>query len=69
MEYQCNKLTVVPYSDEVKSAHTEMKLSQKQMASSKILLPTEVQMSSVGDGEINTEQLTVCESIVAAMGA
>jgi hypothetical protein len=38
MEYQCKKLTLIPYSDEVKSAHTEMMLSQKQMASKQIPL-------------------------------
>ena len=50
MKYQCNKLTAIPYSDEVKSAH-KLGLSQKQMASSKILYQTEVQTSSVGDGD------------------
>ena len=67
MEYQCNKLTVIP---EVKSAHTEMRLRKKQMTSTqKILKQTEVHMSLVGDGEISTEQLTLCESTRAAMSA
>ena len=69
MEYQCNKLTVILHSDEVESAHTKMRLSKTRWRQSKFLNRAEVNMSSVGDVEISTEQLTVCESTVAAMSA
>ena len=70
MEYQCNKLTVIPYSDggEVSPYRDEVE-SESDGVKANSSNGAEVNMSSVGDVDISTEQLTVCKSTGAAMSA
>ena len=57
MEYQCNKLTVIPHIDEVDPAHTYRDEVEPEIDGVKANYSNraEVNMSSVGDVEISSE--------------